>query len=483
MIDLRPVVYVVGLLVATLGAAMILPFLVDIAEGNGHAIVFFESSVISLFIGSVLAMSTRNSIASGRLSLQQTFLVAVSIWLVLPLFGALPFYFGATQSSAIDSVFEAMSGLTTTGSTVLSGLDELPKGVLLWRALLNWLGGIGIIVVAMVFLPELRVGGMQVFRAEAFDTLGKILPRAASISQQISVIYLALTMVCALFYMLCGMDAFDATSHAMTTVATGGFANYDTSFGDFNAATHYVASVFMIVAAIPFALYVQAVNGQTGNLLQDSQTRTFFGILVVLIGSLTLYMSWVVGGFSEQVFRDVLFNVISLVTGTGYGSADYGLWGSGVVILLFWAGLIGGCAGSTSCSVKVFRYQILWAEVKKQIMLIRSPNAVFVPRFQGVRITESTTNSVLVFFFIFFASMVVLAALLHMTGLDFITSISGAATALANIGPGFGEVIGPSGNFAPLNDTAKVLLILGMWLGRLELMAVFVLLTRRFWRG
>lgn len=483
MIDLRPVVYVVGLLVATLGAAMIFPFLVDLAQGNGHAIVFFEASVLSVFVGGILAISTRNSVASGRLSLQQTFLVAVSIWLVLPLFGALPFYFGATQASMIDSVFEAMSGLTTTGSTVLSGLDSLPKGILLWRALLNWLGGIGIIVVAMVFLPELRVGGMQIFRAEAFDTLGKILPRAASISQQISVIYLALTMICAFFYIMCGMDVFDATAHAMTTLSTGGFANYDSSFGHFNAPAHYVASVFMIIAAIPFALYVQAVNGQADNLFKDSQTRTFLGILVSLIIGLTVYMSWDAGAFDEPTFREVTFNVISLVTGTGYGSADYGLWGSGVVIVLFWAGLIGGCAGSTSCSVKVFRYQILWAEVKKQVMLIRSPNAVFVPRFQGVRITESTTNSVLVFFFIFFASLVILAALLHMTGLDFVTSVSGAATALANIGPGFGDIIGPSGNFAPLNDTAKVLLIIGMWLGRLELMAVFVLLTRRFWRG
>ncbi|MEP5008552.1 potassium transporter TrkG, partial [Roseobacter sp.] len=244
MFDLRPVGYVIGLLVAMLGATMLLPMMLDLIDGTGHWSAFFVSAVITVLSGGLVSLSCHNGRGQG-LSLQQTFLLTTGVWLALPFFAAMPFMMGVTEARFVDAFFEAMSGLTTTGSTVLSGLDVMPRGMLLWRGLLQWLGGIGIIVVAMVFLPELRVGGMQIFKSEGFDTMGKILPRATEISSRISVIYVALTMACALSYVIAGLTPFDALVHSMTTVATGGFANYDASFGAFPSGSEYVAVLFM----------------------------------------------------------------------------------------------------------------------------------------------------------------------------------------------------------------------------------------------
>ena len=291
MIDLRPVGYVIGLLVAVLGLTMLLPLLVDLAEGRGHWPVFLESSVITMLCGGLIALACANGVREG-LTIQQTFLLTTGVWLTLPLFGAIPFVFGATEARFVDAFFEAMSGLTTTGSTVFSGLEELPKGLLLWRGIMQWLGGIGIIVVAMVFLPELRVGGMQIFRSEGFDTFGKILPRATEISSRISVIYIGLTLACAIAYISTGMNAFDATVHAMTTIATGGFANYDASFANFSGATEYAAVAFMLLAALPFVRFVQLTAGSAKPLFHDSQIRAFFGTAVV-------------AGFDHRVLENV----------------------------------------------------------------------------------------------------------------------------------------------------------------------------------
>jgi trk system potassium uptake protein TrkH len=405
------------------------------------------------------------------------------VWVALPLFGALPFVFGATEARYVDAFFEAMSGLTTTGSTVFTGLEDLPKGLLLWRGILQWLGGIGIIVVAMVFLPELRVGGMQIFKAEAFDTLGKILPRATTISIQISIIYIAITMACTLAYFAVGLSAFDATVHAMTTVATGGFSNYDRSFAAFSGAAEYVAVVFMILAALPFVRYVQLINGQKTALLQDRQIRGF------LIGlGLIALTSWIVltsqtNMLATTALRKALFNITSIISGTGYTSADYMQWGGFMVTLFFLVGLIGGCAGSTSCSIKIFRYQLAFASISTQLRRIRSPNGVFQPRYDGRKVDEDVLTSVMSFFMLFMVTLAVVATLLGLTGLDFITSLSAASAALANIGPGLGDQIGPAGNFAGLNDASKWILSIAMLIGRLELLAVYTLLTLKFWRA
>lgn len=482
MFDLRPVGYVIGLLLLFLGAAMLLPMGMDLITGSPHWQVFLGAGLVTMMTGGAMALSTSNAVGD-RMTVQQLFMLTTGVWVALPVFGAIPFAWGATELDLVDAVFEAMSGFTTTGATVLSGLQDLPAGLKLWRGLLQWFGGVGIIVVAMVFLPELRVGGMQIFRSEGFDTFGKILPRAGEIAQSVSGIYLGLTVLCAVCYLAAGMAPLDATVHAMTTISTGGFANYDTSFAALSPAAEYSASLFMILAALPFVRYVQLVAGSGAPLVQDAQIRGFLIIAAVLVLTMTAFQLYAVTDVTETAFRKALFNVVSILTGTGYASADYGLWGGFSVAVFFLIGLIGGCAGSTTCSIKVFRFQLLFASIKAQIRRIHSPHGIFQPRYQGRPVSDDVLNSVMSFFVLFIVSLGVLSVLLAMTGLDFITSVSGAAAALANIGPGLGPEIGPSGNFAGLNDTAKWFLSIAMLLGRLELVAVYAMFTLAFWRG
>lgn len=482
MFDLRPVGYVIGLLIASLGVTMLLPLAADLLAGDRHWFVFFESAIVTILTGGLLALACANGVTAG-LTLRQTFLLTSLVWLTLPLFGAIPFILGATEASLTDAFFEAMSALTTTGATTFTQLETLPAGLLLWRGLLQWLGGIGIIVVAMVFLPELRVGGMQIFRSEAFETMGKILPRAGEIAKQISVIYLVLTVACGLIYSALGMDPFDAFVHALTTVSTGGMATTDNSFADFNAGIHYTAVVFMILAALPFVRYVQLLAGTAEPLWRDSQIRVFFGLLALFIMLMTAWLWAREGAWTELAFREAMFNIVSIMSGTGYASADYMQWGTFPVVAFFFIGLIGGCAGSTACSVKVFRYQILFAAIKSQVRQIHSPHGVFAPRFEGRPIGDDVINSVIAFFVAFVSLLGIMTVLLGLTGLDFITSLSGAATAIANIGPGLGPEIGPAGNYAGINDPAKWILAVAMFIGRLEVMVVLTIISVRFWRN
>ena len=481
MLDVRPVGYVIGIMLALLGLAMLIPFLVDLLEGRGQWQIFLGSSIITCLTGILLSIACSNGVKEG-LTIQQTFLLTTGVWLALPLFGALPFVFGETEARYVDGFFEAMSGLTTTGATVFTGLENLPKGLLLWRGILQWLGGIGIIVVAMVFLPELRVGGMQIFKAEAFDTLGKILPRATTISIQISIIYIFITFACVLSYFAVGLSAFDSVVHAMTTVATGGFSNYDGSFQVLNAGAEYVCIVFMILAALPFVRYVQLVNGNLIAIFKDAQVKAFL-ITIFLLVFITAFLLFQNMGMSfETSIRKALFNITSIISGTGYASADYMEWGGFLVSLFFFIGLVGGCAGSTACSVKIFRYQLVYTAVKSRLNKIVSPHGIFIPRYDGRAIAEDVLSSVMSFFIFFMLTLGVIAILLGMTGLDLITSLSASASTLANIGPGLGDQIGPSGNYSNINDTAKWILSGSMLIGRLELLAVYAILTIQFWR-
>nr|WP_319250338.1 TrkH family potassium uptake protein [uncultured Celeribacter sp.] len=482
MTDLRPVGYVIGTLVALLGLTMVIPMCVDLYYGSGEWEVFFEAGVITFAVGGGLALSTANGQSEG-LSIHQMFLLTSLIWLILPMFGGIPFLLGATEASLTDAFFEAMSGMTTTGSTVFSGLDDLPEGLLLWRSMLQWFGGVGIIVVAMVFLPELKVGGMQVFRSEAFDTDGKVLPRAAEIASRISVIYVALTVLCFLAYLVVGMTGFDALNHALTTLSTGGFSTRDASFGAFQGPAEYVSSFFMILASLPFVRYVQLIAGTARPMWRDTQIHAYLAIIFGLTLSFALYRLVVNQDHFEHSFREGLFNVSSIISGTGYASVDYQLWGAFPAVAFFFIGLIGGCAGSTACSVKVFRYQLLFASMRAQIRKIHSPNGVITPRYQGRPVTEDVLSSVMAFFSLFIVTLGTTAVLLAATGLDLVTAVSGAATALACVGPGLGDIIGPAGNFATLNDPAKWILAIAMLIGRLEVMSVFALFTIRFWRG
>jgi len=462
------------------------PMAGDSYGGGGNWPAFAASACLTAFLGGAGAAASRGATAEG-FTLQRTFLLTVFCWLTRPVFGALPFWLGAPQARPVDAFFEAMSGLTTTGSTVFTGLERLPPGVLLWRGLMQWFGGVGIVVVAMAFLPALKVGGMQIFRSEGFDTFGKILPRAGEIAISISWIYAGLTLACLAAYSAAGMQLFDATVHAMTTVATGGFANYDLSIGHFGAEVEYVSVAFMLLASLPFVRYVQLTRGEAAPLWRDAQVRAFFAVVIVFAVTITaarLALAPAEGleGF-EARFRKALFNSVSVLTGTGYASADYNAWGPFAIGAFFLAGLVGGCAGSTCCSIKIFRYQIVFAAVAVQIRRIHSPHGVFTPRWSGRPVPEEVISSVMAFFYLFLLTLSVVAVALSLMGYDPLTAISGAATALANVGPGLGPLIGPAGNFAALSDSAKWLLALTMLVGRLELMAVYVLFTAAFWRG
>ena len=482
MLDFRPVGYVIGLLVAALGVTMLAPLAADLRAGNGHWPIFLESSIFTVLFGGLMSVACSNGVSSG-LSRRQTFLLTTLVWLTLPIFGAIPFYLGATNASVSNAFFEAMSGLTTTGATVFSGLEALPDGLKLWRGILQWLGGVGIIVVAMVFLPELRVGGMQIFRSEGFETSGKILPRAGQIATSISFIYVGLTIACALSYALTGLSPFDAVVHAMTTVSTGGMGNYDSSFVSFSPSTQYVSVIFMVLAALPFVRFVQLLAGTAKPILNDPQIRAFMVTIFVIILLISSWLWGRAGALTEVAFRESLFNVVSIMTGTGYASADYMTWGTFPVVMFFFIGLIGGCAGSTSCSIKVFRYQLLFASIKSQIRQIHSPHGIFPPRYDSRAVSEDVLNSVMAFFVAFIVSIGLFSVALGLTGLDFITSVSGASAALANIGPGLGQEIGPAGNYAGLNDPAKWILSIGMFVGRLEILVVLTILSLSFWKA
>lgn len=482
LIDPRPIAFVIGILLCVLAAAMLVPCLLDLAMGSEDWTVFALSSSVTLFVGAALAISSRGP--GFTLKIREAFILTTLTWLVLAAFAALPFHFSALELSYADAFFESMSGITTTGSTVIVGLDTVPPGLLLWRAILQWLGGIGIIVMALSILPMLRVGGMQLFRMESSDTSEKVLPRAAEIASSIGAIYTLFTLICMIAYAAMGMTPFDAAAHAMTTIATGGFSTKDLSLGHWGSAQiETVAIVFMLIGSLPFVLYLKAVRGRPWDLFRDSQVRWFLSIVAVIVAAMTTYL---LGQRAEldlaSAFRLAAFNVVSIITGTGYATSDFGLWGAFALPAFLFIMFIGGCAGSTTCGIKVFRFQVLYATVDAQLKKLLHPHGVHVPYYQGKPIPESVSESVMSFFFAFVLCFVLVALGLGLLGLDLTTAVSGAATAIANVGPGLGEVIGPAGNFAPLPEAAKWLLSFAMLLGRLELFTVLVLLVPAFWR-
>lgn len=471
------------MLLSVLAGAMLVPAALDLASGSPEWQVFAASAAVTVFVGVALTITSRGQ--PFNLNLRQTFVLTTATWVMLPAFAALPFTFSDLRLSYTDAFFEAMSGITTTGSTVIVGLDSVPPGLLLWRAMLQWLGGIGVIVMALSVLPMLRVGGMQLFRTESSDTSEKVLPRAAQIASSIGLIYLALTLICAACYALAGMTWFQAIAHAMTTVATGGFSTSDQSVGLFdNAAVDYVATVFMIMGGLPFVLYLRAVRGQPWALIRDSQVQWFLSIVAIAISSMTLYLwAWHPEIGLLEALRLCAFNVTSIITGTGYATTDFGLWGSFAIGAFFFLMVIGGCAGSTTCGIKIFRFQVIYATASAQLNRLIHPHGVYTPYYNRKPIPEAISESVMSFFFLFALCFSALALGLSLMGLDFLTSMSGAATAIANVGPGLGPVIGPAGTFAPLPDAAKWLLAFGMLLGRLELFTVLILLSPQFWKS
>ncbi|MEX2454450.1 MAG: TrkH family potassium uptake protein [Rhodospirillaceae bacterium] len=482
MFNFRPVFYIIGILLTTLSAAMCAPLVADLVVGHPDWSVFAGSAALTAFTGITLLLATRAP--PERLNIRQAFVLTTASWLAMTLFAALPFAFADLELSFTDAFFEAMSGLTTTGSTVIANLDTAPSGILLWRAILQWLGGIGIIVMSVAILPVLKIGGMQLFRTESSDRSEKVLPRIAQIASGIGFTYLGMTALCAVLLWAVGLKGFDAIAHAMTTVATGGFSTRDASVGAFlNPVAEVVITVFMVLGALPFVLYLQALRGRPMSLFRDTQVRWFLAIVAtsILAVAVAHHLNNDIG--IGRALRESAFNTVSVMTGTGFSSVNYAGWGAFATGVFFFIMFIGGCAGSTTCSIKVFRYQVLYETATAQMKRLIRPHGVFVPKFNGQPISDEVQTSVMSFFFLFIVTFMALAMALHFIGLDFLTALSGAATAICNVGPALGNIIGPTGNFSALPDAAKWVLSAGMLLGRLELFTVLVLFAPWFWRS
>ena len=479
MSNYKTVFFTLGILQIILGIFMLIPIFVQFFFKEIDS-SFFGASIITIIFGTLFFLSNLDH--DKKLNLQQAFLLTALSWLSIAIFGSLPLIFSEVNFSFTNAFFESMSGITTTGSTIIPNLEEMPKAILLWRAILQWLGGIGIIVMAITLMPIMNVGGMQLFKISNSDSSEKILPKSKEIALRLIYIYSGLTTLCAISYKVLGMNTFDSITHSMTTIATGGFSNYNESIGFFNSFSIEIsAMIFIILGSLPFIAYIKFLNGNRRIFFSDIQIRTFLKIILISILILSIYLF--LDKSSELNFRTVLFNVISILTGTGYVNAQFDNWGGFPLIIFIGLMFIGGCAGSTTCGIKIFRFQILYSFVLNQLKKIIYPKGIFVLKYNQSPVDDKFTASIISFIYMYLVIFFAITALLSLTGLDFITSISGAATSISNVGPGLGSTIGPNGNFSSLPDISKWILSFGMILGRLELFAILVLFLPSFWRN
>ena len=478
----KTVFFLIGILLIVLGVAMTAPYALQIIfQEESHS--FISASFITVFIGILFVLS--NLEREYKLNLRQTFLFSSLAWIMVAIFGSLPFLLSNQNFSFSEAFFESMSGITTTGATIIADLDNSPKSILLWRAIMQWLGGIGIVVMAITILPLLKVGGMQLFKMEGPDSTEKILPRTIEVAAIIILTYVILTLLCGFFYWIFGMTIFDSVSHAMTTIATGGFSTHNDSIGFFkNSNIEIVASIFIILGSIPFISYLKFIRGNRKVFFEDVQVKGLIYLLLFSILIMFIYLFFInyESNFFDKV-RISSFNVISILSGTGYVTDDFGLWGKFSLIFFLLLMFVGGCAGSTACGIKIFRLQMLLIFLKNQVKKLISPNSVIVNKYNNQKISDEFINSVLIFIFTFLFIFLIISMLLSISGLDFITSISGAASAISNVGPGLGDMIGPNGNYKDIPNISKWVLSFGMLLGRLELFAVLVLFFPSFWRN
>ncbi len=459
---------------------MVFPIITQLIYGELDK-SFIGASLITIIFGILFFLS--NLEHDKKINLQHAFLLTALSWISVAIFGALPFIFSDLKLSITDSFFESMSGITTTGSTIITDLNSSPKAILLWRAILQWLGGIGIIVMAITLMPIMNVGGMQLFKITTNDSSEKVLPKTKEISLRLITIYLILTFLCALSYKIFGMKFFDSITHSMTTIATGGFSNYNESIGYFNNINIELTSmIFIILGSLPFIAYIKFLSGNKNIFFVDTQIKSFFKIIFFSIVILFIYLAIFNKSFSEINLRSISFNVISILTGTGYVTKNFDDWGNFPLIYFLILMFIGGCAGSTTCGIKIFRIQILYLFLKNQLKKIIYPRGIFIIKYDNNNINEKFMASIIAFIYLYIIIFFVIAALLSLSGLDFTTAISGAATSISNVGPGLGELIGPNGNFSQLPDFSKWILSLGMILGRLELFAILVLFLPSFWQ-
>ena len=480
MSNYKTVFFTLGILQIILGISMVFPIIIQIIFDELDS-SFIGASLITIIFGTLFFLSNLDH--DKKLSLQNAFLLTALSWLSIAVFSSLPFIFSNLNLSITDSFFESMSGITTTGSTIITDLNSSPKAILLWRALLQWLGGIGIIVMAITLMPIMNVGGMQLFKVSSSDASEKILPKTKEITLRLILIYLILTFLCSFFYNICGMKFFDSLTHSMTTIATGGFSNYNESIGYFNnIKIEIISMIFIILGSIPFIAYIKFLSGKKNIFYTDTQIKSFIKIIFYSILILFIYLTIFNKSFSDVSLRSISFNVISILTGTGYVTQNFDDWGSFPLIYFLILMFIGGCAGSTACGIKIFRVQILYLFLKNQLKKIIYPRGIFIIKYDNNNVNEKFMASIIAFIYLYIIIFFIITAMLSLSGLDFTTSISGAATSISNVGPGLGELIGPNGNFSQLPDFSKWVLSFGMILGRLELFAILVLFLPSFWQ-
>ena len=479
MSNYKTVFFTLGILQIILGIFMLIPIIVQFFYNEIDS-SFLGASIVTIIFGTLFFLSNLDH--DKKLNLQQAFLLTSLSWLSIAIFGSLPFIFSNIEFSLTNAFFESMSGITTTGSTIISNLENMPKGILFWRAILQWLGGIGIIVMAITLMPIMNVGGMQLFKISNSDSSEKILPKSKEIALRLIYIYSVLTALCAFSYKILGMSLFDSITHSMTTIATGGFSNYNDSIGFFNSVSIEIsAMIFIILGSLPFISYIKFLNGNKKIFFSDIQIKTFLKIIFASIIILSIYL--IFNSSAQISLRSIFFNVISILTGTGYVNSQFDNWGGFPLILFLGLMFIGGCAGSTTCGIKIFRIQILYSFFTNQLKKIIYPKGIFILKYNHNAVDNKFVASIISFIYMYLVIFFIITALLSLTGLDFITSISGAATSISNVGPGLGSVIGPNGNFSSLPDVSKWILTLGMILGRLELFAILVLFLPSFGRN
>lgn len=479
--NLRTIGFINGIFLLTLAVSMLVPV--------ATLLIFEQPQLISGFLWSSLITGAAGLALVGggyarnsQLRPRDMYMLTVSSWIVVGSFAALPFMF-AGDSGVTDAFFESMSGITATGATVLVGLDSLSPGLLIWRSLLHWLGGIGFIAMAVAILPMLRIGGMRLFQTESSDRSDKVMPRSHMVAKYMVVAYIGLSAIGVLAFWLAGMNWFDAINHCMSAIATGGFSTSDASLGNWQQpAVHWVAVLVMILGSLPFVLYVSTLRGNYLAVLRDEQVRGFFFVLfsswlvLTLWKVLTTELPWL------EALRHVAVNITSVMTTTGFAVGDYSLWGPFASMLFFYLGFVGGCSGSTAGGLKIFRFQVAYILLKVNLKQLIHPRAVIKQNYNRHRLDEDIVRSILAFSFFFTITIATLALALAFCGLDWITALTGAAATVSGVGPGMGPIIGPAGNYASLPDIAKWLLTLGMLLGRLEILTVLVLLSPLFWR-
>ena len=478
----KTVFFMIGVLLVVLGFSMMAPYAMQLVY-NEDSHSFISSAFVTIFIGILFVLA--NLEKEFKLNLRQTFLFSTLAWLMVATFGSLPFILSPKEFTFSEAFFESMSGITTTGATIITNLDNSPKSILLWRAIMQWLGGIGIIVMAITILPLLKVGGMQLFKMEGPDTTEKILPRTIEVATIIISTYFFLTLLCGFFYWIFGMSIFDSVSHAMTTIATGGFSTHNDSIGFFKSSNiEIVASIFIVLGSIPFISYLKFIKGNNKIFFKDVQIKGLIYLIIISVLIMFIYLLFI--NYESSILDKVRissFNVISILSGTGYVTDDFGLWGKFSLIFFLFLMFIGGCAGSTACGIKIFRLQMLVIFLKNQIKKLMYPNSIIINKYNNQKISDPFINSVLIFIFSFLFIFLIIAMLLSISGLDFLSAISGAASAISNVGPGLGDMIGPNGNYKAIPDVSKWILSIGMLLGRLELFAVLVLFFPSFWRN